>query len=176
MQQSISALFHDYSRRVRLYFLRPRPFSVSHSIGQGWHGPAFTSRKTVQEELLRLRATGRCLQEHDVPPTDFREFARYNCWLRPLDLTIELRHSFLLVARFCTHNAPFTSLFTPSCTPYPPWRTEQAIPSPAGSMAHTHALVLQLSLGRFFFFVLTIVKAERIFVFCQNQSCRPCRL
>ena len=53
---------------------------------------------------------------------------------------------------------PFPARTTPRLLPSyallhaPSWRTEQATLSPAGSRAHTRALVLQLRPGRFFFF------------------------
>ena len=132
------------------------PFWCQKLNRRGYHGPASTRVKTVQEERLRPRATGHCLQEHSAPPTNFRGFSRPYCRFRTLRFGKRIPSSFSLVARFlhalrpvCWHLCAL--LHAPS-TPHLPWSTEHTTLSPARRKAHTPALMLQLSLGEFFFF------------------------
>ena len=137
----------------------PDPLALFHSqilIGHNPNEPASTSGKTL---LLRPRATDHCVQEHRTPPT---EFQRVLSWSLP-DSHPQLRRSDFTVnfigrpvsARTTPRPLASCALLHAPSAPRSSWRKKEPIPSSAGSKAHLCALMLQLSLGEFFFFFLS---------------------
>ncbi len=98
-------------------------------------------------------------KSNELPLQILNGFRLTTAGFRLCHLTINLCDHSHWSPDFCTRNAPFIGILRPPArpsTPYLPWRTREPIPSPAGSIAHIHALMLQLSLGKFFFFALIL--------------------